>query len=604
MEQQLKEINTVYDRILNNGLLFGTILGAFVYSISWITFYSVELYFSYITDAVVLLSFFLVYFFKKRISFKYKTIVIVLGIIGLVVPDLLKLGLMSENKVLLILIPLFTYLAFDIKRTIAVYLLVILIFMTCGYMVVNQMLFDYPEMAPHQMQLTTWLVNILLMSVVSVIFVILVKQFHATFYGLINDLKKTNKELSISEENYRKIFNSAVDAIFIQDTKGNVVDVNDAMLEMYGYKREEMGLINLERASAPLPEYSQEKVIEHFKRAVEKGKAVFDWMARKKDGTLFWVEVALRLTKIGDEERILAVVRDNDEKKKNAIQLEVYKEKLQELVLEQTNELKEANEELLVTNNNLNNKNEELSSAYDKLKNAQERMIQSEKLASLGLLAAGVAHEINNPLNFIQGGAVGLENYFKNNYSSMPADIEDILFAINEGVRRSATIVDSLSHFSKGSDADKKEKCELHEIIEHCLVILNNKYKNRITIVKDCTSDNRLTNCNEGQLHQVFLNILSNSVHAIKGEGEIKLSSKVEGAFITVTIADNGCGMDNETLTQVTEPFFTTKVPGEGTGLGMSITSNIIAEHQGQLSIHSELGKGTIVRVSLPFLSN
>lgn len=242
---------------------------------------------------------------------------------------------------------------------------------------------------------------------------------------------------------------------------------------------------------------------------------------------------------------------------------------------------------------------EELETILEKLKEAQHHLVQSEKMASLGILSSGIAHEINNPLNFINGGIFGLERYIHAELEDRFPEIEPYIFAINEGVRRTSDIVTSLSHYSRRDDLPRTE-CEIHAVIDHCLVMLKNQLKHKVTIEKDFRAANYVLVANEGQLHQAILNIIANAGQAIETEGEIQIATEVVQDKLIVSITDNGSGISPENLEKIFDPFFTTKDPGKGTGLGLSITFKILQEHSATLEYKSEQGKGTTATIKIP----
>jgi signal transduction histidine kinase len=144
------------------------------------------------------------------------------------------------------------------------------------------------------------------------------------------------------------------------------------------------------------------------------------------------------------------------------------------------------------------------------------------------------------------------------------------------------------------------EKCEIHDILDHCLVILHNQLKNKTEVIKEYTSQSVSVSGNDGKLHQVFLNILSNASQAILEKGNIRIKTEATGDMIKVAICDTGSGIRQEHIQKIFDPFFTTKAPGEGTGLGLSISYKIIEEHNGSVEINSKVNDGTEVIIKLP----
>ncbi|MEQ8629501.1 two-component regulator propeller domain-containing protein [Ekhidna sp.] len=244
---------------------------------------------------------------------------------------------------------------------------------------------------------------------------------------------------------------------------------------------------------------------------------------------------------------------------------------------------------------------QELSRAIEQLKQAQEQMIQSDKMASLGILAAGVAHEINNPLNFIQGGVDGLEQKLKKSKKIKKEDYGLLIGAIKEGISRASTIVSSLNEFSHASDK-KLEPCDIYHLIDNCLTMIRYRLKNGIDLEKEFSDEPAIVMGNNGKLHQAFLNIITNSIQAIEKTGTIKIKTTLKNGKVTIEFVDSGEGIKPEHLKKITEPFFSTKEPGKGTGLGLSITYSIINEHGGTLNYTSEWGKGTTATIVLPLI--
>ena len=286
-------------------------------------------------------------------------------------------------------------------------------------------------------------------------------------------------------------------------------------------------------------------------------------------------------------------------------ELEKHRNNLQQLVEEKTKELDAAIEELSTTNEELSDKNDiineqnfELKETLQQLKEAQSQLFQAEKMASLGIFTAGVAHEINNPLNYILGGLTGLEDYFAEE-RVQNKKVSFFIDSIKTGVDRASSIVSQLNQLSKNNET-YEEVCEIHAIIENCLRIINNQLRNRVEIVRDFTDNEPIVLGNIGQLHQVFISVLINASQSIENEGSISISTGKEGENVWIKISDTGIGISEENLSKITDPFFTTKEPGKGTGLGLSIAFSIIQAHSGKISFQSELNHGTTVKIILP----
>jgi histidine kinase len=256
-------------------------------------------------------------------------------------------------------------------------------------------------------------------------------------------------------------------------------------------------------------------------------------------------------------------------------------------------------------------KNEELVQKNAEILRAQGQLVQSEKMASLGQLVAGVAHEINNPINFIASGLPSLRRDVDKVAEMVPAGARDATFdkvrgrlaklltAIQEGAQRTAEIVKNLRSFSRLDEAAQKA-VDLHEGLDSTLVLLGSKVRDGIQVEKQYGAL-PLVECFPSQLNQVFMNLLVNAIQAMDERGTLTISTERSGPnSVRVAIRDTGKGIPVDVLAKIFDPFFTTKSVGEGTGLGLSISHEIIAKHRGQLSVESEVGVGTTFRIELP----
>ncbi len=275
--------------------------------------------------------------------------------------------------------------------------------------------------------------------------------------------------------------------------------------------------------------------------------------------------------------------------------------------------------------------NRDLKELNSKLSDAQSKLIQSEKLASIGQLAAGVAHEINNPIGFIFSNFGTLEQYLEDLFQMLDAyeqaeasvsdgaalarirslkadldidylkeDIPNLMRESRDGIQRVRKIVQDLKDFSRVDARQEWESVDLHAGIDSTLNIVNNEIKYKADVVKHYGALPEIQ-CLPSELNQVFMNLLVNAAHAITAErGTITISTGVDGPNVWVEVADTGAGIAQENLKRIFDPFFTTKPVGKGTGLGLSLSYGIVQKHSGRMEVHSELGVGTRFRVTLP----
>ncbi|HRN47341.1 MAG TPA: 7TM diverse intracellular signaling domain-containing protein [Niabella sp.] len=288
----------------------------------------------------------------------------------------------------------------------------------------------------------------------------------------------------------------------------------------------------------------------------------------------------------------------------------------------------------------LEQSNDELKKTLTKLKDTQIKLIDSEKMASLGQLTAGIAHEINNPINFVSANIKPLELDFNDlteiirryeqidwskdvtkqieeieNYKKqidlayINEEIRNLLNGIRDGANRTADIVSNLKNFAR-IDQSLLKTVNLNQGIESTLVLIRNTFPKDLIINKEL-GEIPLVECAPGKINQVFMNLINNGVQAVKSKYYSKTEQKAltirtwqENEVVKISIKDNGIGMTDEVKSKIFEPFFTTKDVGEGTGLGMSIVKSIIDAHEGYISIQSAQGTGTEFIVTLPITSN
>lgn len=273
-----------------------------------------------------------------------------------------------------------------------------------------------------------------------------------------------------------------------------------------------------------------------------------------------------------------------------------------------------------------------LDAANMRLSEVQEKLIQSEKLASIGQLAAGVAHEINNPIGFVNSNFGSLRNYvgdflelikrYEDKEGLLPADVaaelkafkdkidlayvvDDIRSLLDEsedGIARVRKIIQDLKDFARVDSAQQWEPASLERCVDSALTIVHNEIKYKADVEKDYAGVPDVE-CLPSQLSQVFLNLLVNAAHAVRdveGRGKIRVATGYDDEWAWVEVRDNGCGIPPESINRIFEPFYTTKPVGVGTGLGLSVSHGIVHRHGGRIDVNSTVGRGTSFRVSIP----
>ncbi len=370
-----------------------------------------------------------------------------------------------------------------------------------------------------------------------------------------------------AEGNYRALFHSVNDAIFVHDASTRqVLDTNEAAARMFGTTRQDLVSGDFKRTSAEVSPYTLDESFERFHKLVLKKPQVFEWLSRRlDDGRLFQTEVALRYEIIDGRPVILSTLRDISERKK----------------------------------------------AEDEKRAIESQLQQAQKLESLGILAGSVAHDFNNLLTVIQGHA-------ELSGKELPQDSisQSHLSHINTAAQRAASLCQQLLAYS-GKGEFVIERVDLKDIVEDIARILEVSIPKKIKLNLRFEPNLPQILADATQIRQVVMNLLTNAAESIGDkEGIITLSASMrpmdregfkgfvsdpglpEGLYVSLKVADTGCGMDDQTIARIFEPFFTTKFTGRG--LGMAVVLGIVRGHKGAIGINSELKKGTSVTVLFP----
>ncbi|MDD2335763.1 MAG: PAS domain S-box protein [Geobacteraceae bacterium] len=522
----------------------------------------------------------------------------------------------------------------------------------------------------------------------------------------VTDRTRAEAELKASEANYRAIFDSTNDGIFVLDPKhGAIIDVNRKMCEMYGCTREEAVCLEVEHFSSGRIPYTQIFALEYIQKAAVGESQMFEWLARRMDGTLFWVEVNIRKTILGGVIRSLASVRDITERKR-AEEAHRESEERFRMIFEQnedpamiicpeTLEIIDVNSTLIrhygftqkrlfnegpglfmsqperdqikealagisesgnVQINQLETHNRKferiiasfrakvikargVSYAYctfrditerlrikEETKQLQTKLLQTNKMAALGTLSSGIAHEINNPTNFILSNAQMVHDAWKDidlvladyardqgefvlgglSFSEAREIMPKLLSGIIEGGQRIRNILAGLREFVRKEKLPPDQKVSINQVLEKSITMLQNQIKN-YTCHFHYASDPH-DSCVRGsfqQLEQVVVNLLMNALQSLPDRESgvyVSLYRELPENNVVIKVRDQGGGMPPETVKRIFDPFFTTRLDSGGTGLGLSICYSIVKEHHGNIEVESEPGSGTSVYVKIPLM--
>lgn len=415
----------------------------------------------------------------------------------------------------------------------------------------------------------------------------------------ITEKLAAEQALHRSEAHFRAFFERSMVGMATTSPTTGWMEVNPALCDILGYSRDE-----LVRKTWPELTYPDDLAADlvQFKRilAGEIDEYEMDKRFIRKDGSVVFAFIAVRCIRLpdGGVDYFVALVQDISERKR-------YETELAE---------------------NLNHQRQ----LNKKLEEAHNQLLQSEKMASIGQLAAGVAHELNNPIGFVYSNLGTLQNYLRDIFqiaeaceaaaveAANPADFArinalkvekdfdylktDIFQLLNEsadGLERVKKIVKDLKDFSRPGESNW-QWADVNQGIDSTLNIVWNELKYKCTVSKHFGELPRVR-CLPSQLNQVFMNLLVNAAQSIETQGEITISTDAPTAdSVRIRIADTGKGIPPENINRLFEPFFTTKPVGKGTGLGLSISWGIIQKHHGSIEVASEVGKGTTFTITLP----
>jgi len=444
--------------------------------------------------------------------------------------------------------------------------------------------------------------------------------FSGVFFD-ITEQKQIEIILRESEERHRTIMETCADPIVVYDGQGLATYINPAFNRVFGWTPEEL----LGKRIDFVPEGAVAETKKAIQKVFQDGRLTgFETRRYTKSGHTIDVRVGAALLRDANTAPVGMVVNFQD------ITEESKKSKKIGLL----------NKQLIEKTSQVESKNRQLEQTLKQLEETQSQIMQSEKMASIGQLAAGVAHEINNPTGFVSSNLKTLSDYIKDIHGlikeyrtlvaelkeNAPADADDatvseqlmriktledevdIDFILNdileliaesrEGSERIKKIVQDLKDFAHPGE-DKLKFADINKNLDSTVNVVGNELKYKAEVTKDY-GDLPEVQCYPQLLNQVFVNILVNAAQAIKERGEIRIQTSADNGYVKIKISDTGAGIPKEHLARIFDPFFTTKEVGQGTGLGMNVAWNIIKKHKGTIDVESTVGTGTTFTIKIP----
>ncbi len=484
------------------------------------------------------------------------------------------------------------------------------------------------------------------------------------------------RQLTESEMRYREIYNATSEAILLLDAEtGTILDVNQTMLDMYGYTGEEALKLTVSDLSLARPPYTQKEALQWIRRAVEQCPQFFEWRARRKNGELFWVEVSMSSSEIGGQRRVLAVVRDITERRKAEEALRASEQRYRSLVdnIDLGVTLINRDHEIVMTNKaqgrffrkdpeeftgrkcyrefekrdhvcvhcpglsameTLHAAQVETSGRRDdgstfavhihafpvigpsgkaegfievieditERKRLEEELQRSHRLESIGILAGGIAHDFNNLLTAILNNVYLTKNYIDRESKGFKS-----LEAAEKAGLRAVELTRQLLTFSRGGEPVRQTTSIINVIKESAEFVLRGS---NVKCEYDIADGLWPVDADQGQMSQVIHNLILNADQAMPEGGVIRISAKntmpdegdalplKKGRYVKIVIRDEGIGIAKEHFQKIFDPYFSTKETGRG--LGLAIIYSIIRQHDGYISVESEMSAGTTFTIYIP----
>ena len=371
----------------------------------------------------------------------------------------------------------------------------------------------------------------------------------------ITHRKQTEQALAESERNYREIFNASNDAIFIHDEQGTILDVNDRVCEMFRTERDKVlntPLISLIQDTSP---YSAVEMLDKLQLAFQRGPQVFQWRARRDDGSLVWCEVALRACEIRGQKRLIASVRDITDRK----------------------------------------------NVEERLHQMETQLAHVARLSAMGEMVAGIAHELNQPFFAILNYAKSIRNFLAGGEPKLDL-VHECAEEIAEAATWAGAIVKRLRSFARRTES-QRSWCRINDIVREAMAMLAFRAQRaHVTLEAHLCPESPVVLANHVEIQQIFVNLLQNAIEAMENTTPERrravIRTSVRDRVVAFSVADHGIGLPPGDLSEIFNPFVTTK-PG-GLGMGLAITTTLLEAHGGELRATSNPEGGAVFEGVLP----
>jgi PAS domain S-box-containing protein len=430
----------------------------------------------------------------------------------------------------------------------------------------------------------------------------------------ISEKVHAQRSLEESEEKFKSLIKSIPDIVMVFKEHGEVLYANAQLKKQTGFSEKELTIGEKNQLLHPEDYPNFREKVRKILKGNSKSSQVFEHRCLSKDKEVIWYNTVLSPVEFKGEPAVQLVSRNVTDAKTVELDLKKHKEQLEELVKARTEEINKLNHDLLSSNKELTKLNSEMSrqnidlkALLSQLKSTQRQLIDSEKLASVGKLTAGLAHELNNPINYIGGVLRPLKQDLSELRSMIDDDraeeifveIDELFESIQGGTTKISNIIKTLSEITPKGNMGKVQDIQVSEMVEGNINTLAGRFP-EVEFEYEI-SDDIILHANVLDMQQVFFNVIKNAAEAVQNSaGHVHVKVIPQGDGVKCTVSDDGPGMDDEVQNEIYEPFFTTHQEEKNLGLGLYIVRSVISKYNGAIYVNSRKEQGTIFTFVLP----